>query len=130
MTTKYDPDLEAKLPDLGVLRLRLEVAELKKQLEMAQTVLKENGLDEVGPKPIEPAELICITQIDLLKQLSDKGMPFAAEDVKNLETLVKTLLAIRGKALPIVEEKKKKPEPKQDVAKLLSIAGDKKFERD
>jgi hypothetical protein len=125
--TKYLPDLVDKdprediLPDFEVVRLRQENASLRKQLEAAQQVLVENGLDEVGPKPVEPAELICIKQIGLLQQLSDKGLPFATEDIKNLEVLVKTLLAIRGKA-PVESEsasKKKKPEAK--IADLLSI---------
>lgn len=122
--TKYIADLEEKeklLPDLEVVRLRQENAALRKQLEVAQEVLKENGLEEVLPKEVEPAELICIKQIGLLQQLSDKGLPFATEDVKNLETLVKTLLAIRGKQVP--SEEKAKPKKKQEakVADLLAI---------
>jgi predicted acyltransferase (DUF342 family) len=118
---KYLIDLEQKLPDLEVLRLRSEVAALKKQLDEANKVLEENDLAESKPKAISSEEKICIEQIELLSQLSAKGMPFQMEDTKQLEILVKTLLAIRGKA-PVVEEnsKKKKKEPTK-VADLLAI---------
>lgn len=126
---KYDADLEKAIPDLEVLRLRQEVAQLKNQLEAAKKILEENGLEDVSPKLVSDEEIICLKQIELLRVLSDKGLPFTQEEVKNLETLVKTLQMARGKA-PIVEEKKKKKETKPDIAKLLSIAGEKKFERD
>lgn len=118
---KYLFDLEQKLPDLEVLRLRSEVATLKKQLDEANKVLEENDLAESKPKAISSEETICIEQIELLSQLSAKGMPFQMEDIKSLEILVKTLLAIRGKT-PMVEDssKKKKKEPTK-VADLLAI---------
>jgi hypothetical protein len=114
MTVKYDP------PDLEVLRLRSEIASLKQQLAEAQTILEENDLAEAKPKVISSEEKICLEQIELLAQLSAKGIPFENNDVKNLEILVKTLLAIRNK-VPVVEEGKKKKEPKASVAELLSI---------
>lgn len=125
--TKYLPDLEDVLPDLEVVRLRQENAALRKQLEVAKEIMAENGLEEVLPKEVEPAELICIKQIGLLQQLSDKGLPFASEDVKNLETLVKTLLAIRGKSFPMEDKSKskKKDNGKVNVAELISIAREK-----
>lgn len=122
--TKYLADLEEReklLPDLEVVRLRHENAALRKQLEIAHDILKENGLEEVLPKEVEPAELICIKQIGLLQQISDKGLPFATEDVKNLETFVKTLLSIRGKSLPAEEKPKKKQKEPAKVADLLAI---------
>lgn len=119
--TKYLPDLEKELPDLEVVRLRQENALLKKQLDSARELLKEHGLEDVVPKNIEPAELICIKQIGLLQQISDKGLPFATEDVKNLETLVKTLLAIRGKSPLEAEKPKAKKNPETKVADLLAI---------
>lgn len=128
---KYDADLEKEIPDLEVLRLRQEVLQLRNQLEEAQKILEENGLQEVGPRFVEPSEVVCVTQIDLLKQISDKKIPFTNEDIKNLEILVKTLLAIRGKSLVAVDDgKKKKKNESPDIAKLLSIAGAKNFERE
>jgi hypothetical protein len=115
---KYENDA---LPDLEVLKLRKENLELKKQLEEAQKILEENGLGEVGPKQVSDEELICTKQIGLLKQLSDKGIPFANEDVKNLEILVKTLLAIRGKTIVIEDGKKKKKVAEPNIAELLKI---------
>jgi hypothetical protein len=125
MTVKYDPDLESKLPDLEVLRLRQEVAELKRQLELAQAVLEENGLADSKPKDISTEEKICLKQIELLGQVSEKGLPFATEDFKNLETVVKTLLSIRGKPIPEEKKSKKKKEEEPDIAKLLSIVTEK-----
>lgn len=124
---KYSPDLadkdpqESLLPDLEIVRLRTEIAGLKKQLEIAQQILKENGLEEVGPTVVSDEEQICVKQIGILKQLSDKGLPFANEDVKNLEILVKTLLAIRGKAPVEAEKKTPKKKGAPSVADLLSI---------
>lgn len=125
--TKYLADLADKpskeelLPDLEVVRLRQENAALRKQLEVAQDVLRENGLEDVLPQQVEPAELICIKQIGLLQQLSDKGLPFATEDVRNLEILVKTLLTIRGKASVEAKETKSKKKPDAKIADLLAI---------
>lgn len=119
--TKYTADLEKELPDLEVLKLRKENAELKLKLEQAHEVLKENGIEEVIPKVLSDEEEICIKQISILKQLSDKGLPFAIEDVKNLEILVRTLLAIRGK-VPIEDSSKnKKKKESHKVADLLAI---------
>ena len=122
--TKYVPDLieqEKILPDFEVVRLRGEVAALKRQLDEANSVLEENGLTEAKPKEVTPHEKICHQQIAKLAELSNKGLPFAIEDIKSLEILVKTLLAIQGKSVPVDEKKplKKKDAPK--VADLLAI---------
>lgn len=123
MSTKYDADVTDKellLPDLEVLRLRTEIAELRVKLADAQRILAENDLLDEMPKQIAQEERIALQQIDILAQLSDKGMPFANEDVKNFEVLVKTLLAIRGRSMPEEKEKKKKgTAPK--VAELINI---------
>lgn len=123
MVTNYDdPEMEAKLPDLEVLRLRTEVATLKKQLEEVNQILVENDLAEAKPKAISSEERVCLEQIELLAQLSGKGMPYATEDFKNLEIVVKTLLAIRGKSAPASsEDKKPKKKEQASIADLLSI---------
>jgi hypothetical protein len=87
--------------------------------------LNENNLlDKVTLESNE--EIIAITQIGKLKDLSDKGVPFTIEEVKIYEILVKTLLAIRGK-IPVEEKKKGKGKNhKVDVSGLMAIVGDKK----
>lgn len=119
---KYDIDREEKLPDLEVLRLRQELVEARKQLEAAQAVLEENGLSDAKPKEMTPHEKICHQQISKLAELSNKGIPFTIEDIKALEILVKTLLAIQGKGISeeVVNAKKKKNKA-PSVADLLSI---------
>lgn len=119
MKTPYD---DQDLPDLEVIRLRTEVAELKSKLERAYKILEENGLEEAKPKEVSEAELICHAQINIFKQLSDKGFPFSNEDTKNFETFVKALLAIQGKSAPAQESKPKKKQESVKVADLLSIA--------
>lgn len=120
---KYDDNF----PDLEVLSLRKKVQELEQKLNQAQAVLRENDLLDAKTN-ISDEEAIAIKQIAQIKELSDKGIPLQLEDIKTFEILVKTLLAIRGKSIPA--EKPKKKEEKPDIAKLLSIAGNKNFERD
>lgn len=109
-----------EVADLEVLELRKKVKELEQKLSQYERQLKEAGLLEKA-STISAEESICIAQIDKLKELSDKGVPFQTEDVKNLEVLVKTLQLARGKA-PVEEKKAKKKEDKPDIGKLLKIA--------
>jgi hypothetical protein len=111
-----------EVADLEVLELRKKIKELEAKLAESERLLQENGISK--RTTISPEEQICIDQIGKLKELSDKGIPFQTEDVKNLEVLVKTLQLARGKSLP-VEDKKSKKEEKQDLAKLLQIAAKK-----
>lgn len=124
MSSPYN---ENTFPDLEVLSLRKKVQELEQKLAQAEAVLRENDLLD-AKSHISNEEAIAIKQIALIKELSDKGVPLQLEDIKQFEILVKTLLAIRGKAIPEDKPKKKTAEP--DIAKLLSIAGNKNFERD
>lgn len=119
MSTPYD-----ELPDLEVVSLRRLVKELEAKLAQAQAVLRENDLLDATNAPVSDEESVAVKQIALIKELSDKGIPLQLEDIKQFEILVKTLLAIRGKSIP---EEKKKKEEKPDIAKLLKIAGDKRF---
>lgn len=114
-------------PDLEVVDLRRKIQELEQKLSNAEAVLRENDLLD-AKSFVSNEEAVAIKQIALIKELSDKGVPLQLEDIKQFEILVKVLLAIRGKAIP--EEKTKKKEDKPDIAKLLSIAGNKNFERD
>lgn len=108
-------------PDLEILELRKRVRELEAALAQAQAVLRENGLED-AKVTISEEEQIITRQISKFKELSDKNIPFQNDDFKNLDILVKALLAIRGKQAAPVTEKKKKKEEKPDVAKLLQIA--------
>lgn len=107
-------------PDLEVLSLRRKVQELEAKLEQAQAVLREHDLLDAKAN-ISDEEIITTKQIAKLRELSDKNIPFQLEDVKVLEILVKTLLSIRGKSVP-VEQKTRKKEAAPDIAKLLKIA--------
>lgn len=122
MNTPYD-----QFPDLEVVALREKLQQLEVKLAQAQAVLRDHDLLDHKAN-ISDEELIITKQIGKLRELSDKNIPLQLEDIKILEILVKTLLAIRGKAVPVEKDKKKDAKP--DIAKLLKIAGDKKFERD
>lgn len=108
-------------PDLEIIELRKRVRELEQQLAQAQAVLRENDLLDVKAN-ISDEEAIITKQIAKFRELSDKDIPFQNDDFKNLDILVKALLAIRGKTLAPVAEKKKKKEEKPDIGKLLKIA--------
>lgn len=116
MSANYDDE---SFPDLEVVRLRRRIQELEQSLANAQSVLREHDLLD-AKSHVSDEEEITTKQISKLRELSDKGVPFQIEDVKVLEILVKTLLSIRGKAMPI--EKPKKKEEKVDIGKLLKIA--------
>jgi hypothetical protein len=117
-------------PDLEILELRKRVRELEAKLTAAQAVLRENDLLDAKSN-ISDEEQIALKLISKFKELVDKSIPFQNDDYKNFDTTVKALLAIRGKTVIAPVEKKKKKEEKPDVAKLLAIAGNKKFdERD
>jgi hypothetical protein len=111
----------SQFPDLEVIDLRKRVRELEQQLELARAVLREHDLLD-AKAVISDEEAIITKQISKFRELSDKNIPFQNDDFKNLDILVKALLAIRGKAAPPVEKKPKKKEEKADVAKLLRIA--------
>lgn len=115
--TPYDETF----PDLEVLSLRKKVQELEQKLNQAQAVLRENDLLD-AKSHVSNEEAIAIKQISLIKELSDKGVPLQLEDIKQFEILVKTLLAIRGKAIP--DDKAKKKVEKPDIAKLLKFVED------
>jgi hypothetical protein len=117
MSDEKFPELE----DLEVLRLRKELLELKVKLQTYEKMLKDNGLLDKLTQ-MSDGEIVCHAQIAKLKELSDKGVPFQIEEVKQLEILVKTLQIAQGKA-PVVEEKKKKEKPSAEkVAQLLQLA--------
>jgi VIT1/CCC1 family predicted Fe2+/Mn2+ transporter len=120
-------DLE-KFPDLEILSLRKKIKELEQQLSQAQSVLREYDLLD-AKSHISDEEIVLTRQISKMRELSDKNVPFTLEDVKVLEILVKTLLAVRGKA-PVEEKRSKKKEEKPDVAKLLKIVEDGKKAND
>lgn len=113
-----------EIEDLEIIKLRKELSELKAKLAEAEQILNENGL--LGKVTTESDEVrVCRTQIAKLAEISDKGIPMQLEDIKVLEILVKTLQIAKGKASVEVKEKPKKKDEKPDIAKLLSIAGEK-----
>lgn len=96
-----------------------KIIELEAKIQHYESILDANELLD-SPKQISNEEYICVSEIDKLKKISDKGI-LTLEDVKILDLLVKNLLAIRGKAVP-VDDKKKKSGP-IPVADLLKIVG-------
>lgn len=115
-----------EVDELDTIKLRKENLELRTKLQTYEKLLQENGLLE-RVSQISDSESICHQQIAKLRELSDKGIPFQIEETKQFEILVKTLAIAQGK-VPVAEAPKKKPAEKTDVAKLLQLAGEKKFE--
>lgn len=111
------PELQA----LEITKLRRKILDLEVEVRKYRDILQENDLlDEVDDSSISNEEAICLEQIKMLKELSDKA-PLSLEDVKILDLLVKNLLAIRGKA-PVEDSGKKKKKAEVNVADLLKIA--------
>lgn len=118
-------------PDLEVLDLRRKNRALQELVAKYEAVLEENDLmDEISPdaeaKKTDQEE-ICERELGRLNEIS-KRAPLMPEDVKVVETLVKTLLAIRAKHVPSDDDSKKK-KPKKNApttADLLSIVNGKK----
>jgi hypothetical protein len=118
-----DKDFQSypELQNLEITKLRRKILDLEVEVRKCREILQENDLlDEVDNSSISNEEAICLEQIKMLKELSDKA-PLTLEDVKILDLLVKNLLAIRGKA-PIDDSGKKKKKPEVNVADLLKIA--------
>lgn len=110
------PELQA----LEITKLRRKILDLEVEVRKYRDILQENDLlDEVDDSSISNEEAICLEQIKMLKELSDKA-PLSLEDVKILDLLVKNLLAIRGKA-PAEDSGKKKKKQTTTVADLLKI---------
>ena len=113
--------LYPELDSLEIKSLKKKISELEIQLAKANSIIKDNGLEEETCS-ISDEEIICVNEIKKLKQASDNGI-LTFEDVKILDLLVKNLLEIRG-TLP--QEKKSKKKGVKTVAELLSIVDGKK----
>ena len=107
--------------ELELLRKRLKEVEL--QNIKYKTILEDNDLLD-GVSTVSDAEAICIKEIGLLRELSEKGAGLSLEDLKLFDILHKNLLLASGKEVP-KEDKNKKSGPKE-VADLLKIVQDKK----
>ena len=80
--------------EFEIKQLKDEIEKLQNQITKQNILLKEMGHD--GVVDISDEEAICVQQIARMKERSDQ-MEFDNEDTKKLESLVKTLLSIRGK---------------------------------
>lgn len=106
-----------ELDNLEIESLKKNLRDLNLQLAKYKALLQENEIDIEESPTMSNEELICISEIAKLKDISDKA-GLMIEDVKILEILVKTLLSIRGKS-PEPEKKIKKGA--KSVGELLSI---------
>lgn len=110
-------------PDLELEKLKKELSEAKAKLEKYEAILKDNDLLDSVPA-VGDSEVIIRNQIAKIRNAVEKGAVLELNEVKILDLLVKNLLLIQGKAVPVEEKKPKTPE-KIDPAKLLSIASKK-----
>lgn len=122
MSTNNYPEIT----ELDKESLKKRIIELEATIRHYETILEENDLLD-SPKKISTEEYICISEIEKLKIVSDKGA-LMLEDVKVLDLLVKNLLAIRGKIAP--EPKNKKKSGPTPVAELLKIVEKSKIENE
>jgi hypothetical protein len=120
--------MENKFPELDQLeleKLRKEVSQLRSKVESYEQILKDNDLLDAVPTASD-VELLCINQLSKYKKATDAGAVLSLEEVKIVDILHKQVLLARGKAVPDEGKKKgKKKEEKQDLGKLLAIAGEK-----
>lgn len=80
--------------ELEIKALQDKIEELTNIITKQSILLKEMGHE--GSIDISDEEAICVQQIARMKERSDQ-MEFDNDDTKKLESLVKTLLSIRGK---------------------------------
>jgi hypothetical protein len=109
-----------EIDSLEIQKLKKRISELEIKLAKAESIIKDNDLDE-DVSNISDVEAICLAEINKLKVISDKGI-LSLEDTKVLDLLHKNLLLARGKP---TEEKKDKKRGAKSVAELLSIVGKK-----
>jgi hypothetical protein len=105
-----------EIDSLEIQKLKKRISELEIKLAKAESIIKDNDLDEEASS-ISDVEAICLAEINKLKVISDKGI-LSLEDTKVLDLLHKNLLLARGKP---AEEKKDKKRGAKSVAELLSI---------
>jgi hypothetical protein len=108
-----------KYPEVELELLQKRVKELEIENIKYKTILEDNDLLE-DVVHVTDAEAICIREIKILRELSEKGAGLTLEDVKLLDLLHKNLLLAQGKEIPKDDKKKNKSGPKE-VADLLKI---------
>lgn len=115
-----------ELQNLELMKLRKQILDLEVENRKYKEILKENDLlDEIEDTTVNVVEVMCLSELNKLKELSDKG-GLTLEDTKILDLLHKNLMLARGEVKPEKSKGKKKNE-QTTVAELLSIVtGDKK----
>lgn len=98
-----------------IKKLKNENELLKKKIAELESIVRYSKAI-----PLSPEELICIEQIELLRQASLKR-DLTLEEVKKLDLLVKNLRLIREQATQVVDVLK---EGTIDEQQLLSIASE------
>lgn len=73
-----------------------ELVLLKEENEHLKKLISKNESFIIQTERVSPEELICLTQINNLKKISDSA-DFTYEEVKKFSELVKTLRLIKGK---------------------------------
>ncbi len=80
--------------EFEILALKQENKKLKNQLTKYQVLLKEIE-DEADPNMITDVEVICISEINKLKEYSGQR-ELTTDEIKNLDILHKNLKIVRG----------------------------------
>jgi hypothetical protein len=107
---------EEKTPEIIIADLNRELKELKLENLKMQRVLEEYEI-EGYTKDVSDTEAICMLQIRILLETA-KIREFLPDEVKNLESLHKTLKASRGEDYGKKPRKKEKKDPKE-LLKIL-----------
>lgn len=89
---------------------------LQREIDSLKKTLEEYGISEV--EQISDVEYICLNQIRRIKASSECG-ELSPEQVKNLDTLNKTLRSLRGKN----PQKKAVKKSSSSIEELINIAG-------
>lgn len=97
-----------------IRRLQKENELLKKKIEELESLARYSKAI-----PLSPEELICIEQIELLRQASLKR-DLTLEEVKKLDLLVKNLRLIREQATQVLVDITKENLNEQELLKLAS----------
>lgn len=114
---KYSCDDPSKSTD-DSSGLKKEIIDLKKEIIKYKIILNEYGISSKEGSDITDEEWICINEIDKLREKSTlRGLD--DDEIKSLETLVKTLERIRNES---AKAKKTAKGKKTDIGKLLEIA--------
>lgn len=79
-----------------VSELTEKVAQLKKENMRLKVTLDDYGIESEDIEEVPDAEVIAMQQLELLRIMSDNGVPFEKEETDKFKILTETLIKIRG----------------------------------